>query len=81
MRAKGLLIGLLVVCIAGAAGASTSTVPETMTVEIREDHRTRAETIRAILQVCRYLEHAYPRDHKRKDCLELFEKWMPKADR
>ncbi len=81
MRAKGVLIGSLVACLAGAAGAATTTFPDMVTVDIRKEDRTRADTIRAVLEVCRYLEQAYPRDHKRGDCLRLFSELMPKSDR
>ncbi len=81
MRAKGVLIVALVACLAGAASAAPPKVPETVTVEILRQDLARAETIRALLQVCRYLEQTYPKDHKRSDCLELFSKWVPKSDR
>ncbi len=81
MTAKGVLIGSLVACLAGAASAAPPKVPEMVTVDIRKEDRTRADTIRAVLEVCRYLEQAYPNDHKRRDCMELFSKWVPKSDR
>ena len=79
MRTKALIIGSLIACIGGVAAASTTKVPESVTVEIRDSDRDRAQTIRAILAVCTYLEETYPKTHKRIDCLDLFQKWVPKS--
>lgn len=79
MRTKALMIGSLIACVGGVAAASTTKVPESVTVEIRDSDRDRAQTIRAILEVCTYLEETYPKTHKRIDCLELFQNWVPKS--
>ncbi len=79
MRTKALMIGSLIACVGGVAAASTTKVPESVTVEIRDSDLDRAQTIRAILEVCTYLEETYPKTHKRIDCLELFQNWVPKS--
>ena len=83
MRVSIILIGLglMLGSAVGAASAAPPKVPEKMTVEIRKQDVARGSTIRAILQVCRYMEETYPLDHKRADCLAFFSKWVPKSDR
>ncbi len=81
MRAKALMIGALAAWLASAAAASTPTVPKRVAVEIRGSEQDRAQTILAILEVCTYLEEAYPKSHKRADCLDLLHRWVPKSDK
>ncbi len=85
MRAKGLLVGALIASLAGVASASAPKVPEAVSVEVQRPDRDRAETIRAILEVCQYLKMqrtytATSQRWARADCLDLFQKLLPKSD-